>query len=91
MYIHYPGSPLRLPQYLVNKVKLVQISDGVSPQYDDPVLIKALEQFITAFGARYNGHKTVGFIQVGLLGKWGGTFDRRLGRLKCLPMSKKKI
>jgi hypothetical protein len=73
VFCHYPGQPLRVPQFLIDAgVSLVTTaSDGVSPQYDDPILLEAFQQFIAAFGAKYDGHKTVGFIQLGLLGKWG--------------------
>jgi Malectin domain len=73
IYVDYPGWPFAMPQYLINAgVKLVPRSDGgVSPQYDDPILLRAFQQLITAMGARYDGHKSIGFIQLGLLGKWG--------------------
>jgi hypothetical protein len=73
VFCHYPGQPLRVPQYLIDAgVKLVPISDGtVSPQYDDPILLKAFQQFIASLGKRYDGHKSLGFIQLGLLGYWG--------------------
>jgi hypothetical protein len=69
---HHPDEPLRLPQYLLNSVQLVPIEDGsASPQYNDPILLEAFRQFIAAFGRRYDGHKSIGFIQLGLLGLWG--------------------
>jgi Malectin domain len=73
IYVDYPGWPFAMPQYLIDAgVKLVPRSDGgVSPQYDDPTLLRAFQQLITAMGARYDGHKSIGFIQLGLLGKWG--------------------
>jgi hypothetical protein len=72
VYCDYPGQKLRIPQFLIQAgVKLVSISDGVSPQYDDATLLRAFEQFIAAFGQRYDGHKSIAFIQLGLLGKWG--------------------
>jgi Malectin domain len=73
IYVDYPGSPLAMPQYLIDAgVKLVPRNDGgVSPQYDDVKLLRAFEQLIAAMGARYDGHKSIGFIQLGLLGKWG--------------------
>ena len=71
VFCHYPGQPLRVPQYLIdNGIKLVNTADGVSPQYDDPILLAAFQQFITALGQRYDGNKKIGFIQLGLLGKW---------------------
>jgi hypothetical protein len=61
IFCHYPGEPLRLPQFLLNSIKLVPIKDGsVSPQYDDPILLEAFRQFIAAFGKRYDGHKSIG-------------------------------
>jgi hypothetical protein len=75
-FIDYPGSPLSIPKHLVGQIKLVTTASGhVSPQYEDPILLQALDQFITAIGVRYNGHKTVAFLQVGLLGYWGGTLQ----------------
>jgi hypothetical protein len=71
VFCHYPGQPLRVPQYLIDqKITLVSTADGVSPQYDDPILLNAFNQFIAAFGQRYDGHKSLAFIQLGLLGKW---------------------
>lgn len=75
VFIHYPGwgqYSLQLPQYLIDAgTKLVTLSDGdISPQYDDPILLNALNQFIAALGKRYDGHKSLAFIQLGLLGKW---------------------
>jgi hypothetical protein len=72
VYCHYPSYPLAVPQYLLDAgTKLVTMSNGdVSPLYDDPILLNGLNQFITAFGARYDGHKSLGFIQLGLLGEW---------------------
>jgi hypothetical protein len=72
-YIHYPGwGALRIPQFLIDAgTKLVTMSNGdTSPLYDDPILLNALNQFIVALGARYDGHKSLGFIQLGLLGEW---------------------
>jgi len=72
IFCHYPGQPLRLPQFLVDTVELVTIGGGEkSPQYDDPILLAAFQKFIQAWGARYDGHKSLAVIQLGLLGKWG--------------------
>jgi hypothetical protein len=72
IYCHYPGQSLRVPKYLIDAgIKLVDTQDaGKSPQYDDPLLLEAFEQFIAAFGKRYDGHKSLAFIQLGLLGYW---------------------
>lgn len=42
-----------------------------SPDYDSPVLLDALDDFIAAFGARYDGDPRIGFINLGLVGLWG--------------------
>lgn len=67
VFCHYPGQPLAIPQYLLDAgIPII----GESPQYDDPILLTALDQFIAAFGRRYDGHKSVAFVQLGLLGYW---------------------
>lgn len=73
IFCHYPGQRLRVPKFLIDAgIKLVSLSDGgVSPQYDDPTLLRAFELFIAALGERYDGHRSLAFIQLGLLGKWG--------------------
>jgi hypothetical protein len=67
VYCHYPGRPLAVPKYLLHKG--VDLVDG-SPNYNDPIFHDALEKFIRAFGSRYDGHKSLAFIQMGLLGYW---------------------
>ncbi|WP_344839885.1 CBM35 domain-containing protein, partial [Actinocorallia longicatena] len=42
-----------------------------SPDYDNAYLLTALQNFIAAFGARYDGDPRVGFIHTGLVGLWG--------------------
>jgi hypothetical protein len=72
IFCHYPGQSLRVPKYLIDAgIELVDTHDaGESPQYDDPLLLEAFEHFIAAFGKRYDGHKSLAFIQLGLLGYW---------------------
>jgi hypothetical protein len=67
LYCHYPGRALAVPQYLLDRN--IQIVDG-SPNYNDETLLLAFEQFIIALGSRYDGHKSLAFIQMGLLGYW---------------------
>jgi chitodextrinase len=43
----------------------------VSPDYDSPYLLSALDGFIAAFGARYDNDPRIGFIHLGLIGLWG--------------------
>ena len=47
------------------------LGGGVSPDYSEPMLLRALEQFVTALGARYDGDSRIAFITLGLLGFWG--------------------
>lgn len=55
---HYPGQPLMLPSYLINNPSLLLhsyndfLGGGLSPDYGDPLLLKAIEQLIFALGAR---------------------------------------
>ena len=73
MFLHYPDQPLRVPVWLINQgIELRTIESGEkSPQYDDPKLLAAIKTFIQALGAKYDGHKNLAFLQLGLLGKWG--------------------
>jgi Malectin domain len=70
VFIHWPGQPLRLPPHLKD-IQLYDTDSGKSPNYGDPRVLKALEQYIAALGARYNGDKRIAAIHVGLLGFWG--------------------
>jgi hypothetical protein len=67
IYCHYPGRPLAVPKHLIDQG--INMNSG-SPVYDDVKLLTALDQFIKALGARYDGHKSLAFIQLGLLGYW---------------------
>jgi hypothetical protein len=70
VYIHWPGQPLRLPPHLRN-IKLYDTDNGKSPNYGDPRVLTALQQFITAFGERFDGDRRIAAIHIGLLGFWG--------------------
>jgi hypothetical protein len=75
IYLDYPGSSTGVPQYLIDAgVEMRVYTDeggGLSPDYDDPRMVAEMVAFITALGERYDGDPRVGFIQAGLLGKWG--------------------
>src|SRR5690349_8983289 len=79
VYLDYPGRPTGIPQFLLagglktRPYTFFGNSPGasVSPDYDDPRLVSALENFIKAFGKRYDGDSRIGFITVGLIGFWG--------------------
>jgi hypothetical protein len=77
-YLDYPGKPTGIPQYLLDAGLVTRPypdfgNDGVSvsPDYDDPRLVAALENFITALGRRYDGDPRIGYITLGLIGFWG--------------------
>lgn len=41
------------------------------PEYDDPVFLEKLENFLTSLAKRYDGNPEVAFIDIGSLGVWG--------------------
>ena len=41
------------------------------PDYEDPVFLGKLEDFAKAFAARYDGDRSVAFVDVGSFGMWG--------------------
>ena len=73
--LDYPSQDTHVPQFLIDGgLQLNSYNSnggGMSPDYNDANLMLALEQFIAAFGANYDGDSRIGFIQLGLLGKWG--------------------
>jgi hypothetical protein len=72
--IDYPGVPAlyKLPKYLIDAgAEFRSTGTGTSPFYGDPLIVEALEQFIKAFGRRYNGDKRLAAVQAGLLGYFG--------------------
>jgi hypothetical protein len=69
-FIHWPGRPLRLPSFL-NDIEMIETNSGLTPYYGDPKLLEALEQFITALGAKFDGDKRIMALHTGLLGFWG--------------------
>lgn len=77
--MEYPGKPNQVPQFLIDEgVKITkwkrEAADGGdchTPDYDDPRLRKALVNFITALGEKYDGDPRIGFLTAGILGLWG--------------------
>ncbi|RHB36394.1 MULTISPECIES: beta-galactosidase [Bacteroides] len=41
------------------------------PDYDDPVFLEKVENFVRAMGERYDGNPNVAFIDIGHYGMWG--------------------
>jgi len=74
VYIDYPSSPSGLPDWLNKEVKSTPYTEhggGVSPDYDNPRMVAAMERLIAAMGRRYDRNPRVAFIELGLLGFWG--------------------
>jgi hypothetical protein len=93
---HFPfdsKNPLKVPKYLIKAGLDLKsysgLDNGVGPDYSDPLLLNALQQFITRFGRRYDGDKRIAFIQTGLLGYWGEWHD--LGNGTIPDSAKEKV
>lgn len=75
VYIDYPGLPSGLPDWLAAKgVKTTPYREqggGLSPDYDDPRMVTAMERLIAALGRRYDRNPRIAFVEMGLLGFWG--------------------
>lgn len=75
VYADYPGRPYAVPGFLSGVAKNSYTDYGnstsFSPNYDDPNLLSAMTNLITAMGARYDGDPRIGFITIGLIGFWG--------------------
>jgi hypothetical protein len=102
VYLDYPGKMSGIPRFLLDdglKVRpytffgnSMKSTDSVSPDYDDPRLVAALESFISEFGRRYDGDPRLGFVTIGLVGFWGewhtwpmDGFTQETSVLKALP------
>ena len=75
VYLDYPQKTTGIPDFLLKKgLKTHQYSQfgaGTCPDYNDSKLLQALDNFIAALGAKYDGDPRIGFIEVGLVGFWG--------------------
>ncbi len=43
----------------------------VEPDYDDPIFLEKVEQFVRAMAVRYDGNPNVAFVDIGHFGMWG--------------------
>ncbi|MBB6734675.1 DUF4832 domain-containing protein [Cohnella zeiphila] len=48
-----------------------EIRNGCILNYDSPTVMQAFQNFISAFGAKYDGDPRIAFITMGLVGYWG--------------------
>ena len=79
IYLDYPSKGHGVPEFLIkNGLKMLPYKNddpdnkgGVSPDYNDEKLIKAMEVSIKEMGRLYDGDPRIGFITVGYLGHWG--------------------
>ncbi|MDA8743437.1 hypothetical protein N9N28_02280, partial [Rubripirellula amarantea] len=82
IYMEYPGKSKGIPEYLVRDGLTVHeyVNENtaplppakiITPDYEDPRLRKAIQNFIAAFGKKYDGDARLGYITAGLLGTWG--------------------
>ncbi|MFP6900436.1 MAG: DUF4832 domain-containing protein [Opitutales bacterium] len=75
VYADYPKKPPAMPDWLpakgVTSKAYKHHGGGLSPDYEHPAMVAALERLIARMGKRYNGHPRVAFVQLGLLGFWG--------------------
>lgn len=52
------------------------------PDYNDPIFLEKLDQFLAALAARYDGNPEVAFIDVGSFGVWGEGHTFASSRIK---------
>ena len=74
VYLEYPDKPSGIPDFLRKsgvKISTIDKWNCESPNYDDPRTLKALTNFIKAWGAKYDGDPRLGFITLGMIGLWG--------------------
>lgn len=72
-YLEYPGREDAIPQFIHDndQIEMRDNAGQIEPDYDNPDMVTYLENFIAAFGARYDGDPRIGFIHMGLVGLWG--------------------
>lgn len=72
-FIHWPGQPLSLPQYLIDDKHITilpTMENGDSLDYQNADLQLAVYQFITALGERYDGDHRIAAVHVSVIGFW---------------------
>ena len=82
IYLEYPGKTnvipkfllddgLKVHKYLNTNTQPLDHAPVETPDYESPLLRRALKNFIVALGKKYDGDPRLGFITAGLLGTWG--------------------
>ncbi len=78
-FMDYPGNQIETPQFLIDAgITMNEYTDygndpgeSKSPDYNDPITMSALINFIENFGLIYDGDPRISVIQAGLVGFWG--------------------
>ncbi|OMF34548.1 hypothetical protein BK133_12165 [Paenibacillus sp. FSL H8-0548] len=74
VYLEYPGKEDAIPDFIHQsgvEMRHNATFNQDEPDYDDPLMITYLTNFIEAFGAEYDGDPRIGYIHMGLVGLWG--------------------
>jgi hypothetical protein len=95
VFIDYPSQPSGLPDWLrkagVKETAYQDYGGGLSPDYNNPRMIIAMENLIAALGKRYNTDPRIAFVQVGLLGFWGEWHTYPQPSLYATPETERRI
>ncbi len=78
-YYDYPGLSTGVPQFLIDGGLAMRYYDepsnlggaGYCPDYENQTFRTSMQNFIKAFGTKYDGDPRIGYITLGLLGFWG--------------------
>lgn len=78
-YYDYPSMSTGVPQFLIDAGVTMRYYNepanlgggGYCPDYENQTFRTSMKNFISAFGAKYDGDSRIGFITLGLLGFWG--------------------
>jgi Domain of unknown function (DUF4832) len=82
IFLEYPGKTDIIPKFLIDdglkvhkyvntNTQPLPPANVETPDYEDPNLRRAIKNFISALGAKYDGDPRIGFITAGILGTWG--------------------
>jgi hypothetical protein len=74
VYLEYPGKEDAIPEFIRQSGVEMRYNETFGqdePDYDNPLMVAYLTNFIKAFGAEYDGDPRIGFIHMGLVGLWG--------------------